>query len=165
MDIHWAGEVPRKLTRLASSLRGRHSPNALTKVVIFFLGSGLARASIMGFRGLEKKRIIYPNQKGRINNQSWLQCPLIMDNREIKLLNVSFEVHLPKQRHLQQANWKSESVKQVVKRNTWRSKINTSDQIGGSGAAGESSNFSSSSPSISASCGIIWWNSIPGGIT
>lgn len=45
-------------TRLASSLNGRHSPNALTKVVIFFLGSALARASIIGLRGLEKKRII-----------------------------------------------------------------------------------------------------------
>lgn len=47
-----------ELTRLASSLNGRHSPNALTKVVIFFLGSALARASIIGLRGLEKKRII-----------------------------------------------------------------------------------------------------------
>jgi hypothetical protein len=45
-------------TRLASSLNGRHSPNALTKVVIFFLGSALASASIIGLRGLEKKRII-----------------------------------------------------------------------------------------------------------
>ena len=45
-------------TRLASSLSGRHSPNALTKVVMFFLGSGLARASIMGLWGLVKKRII-----------------------------------------------------------------------------------------------------------
>lgn len=45
-------------TRLASSLNGRHSPNALTKVVIFFLGSGLARARIIGFRGLVKKRTI-----------------------------------------------------------------------------------------------------------
>ena len=45
-------------TRLASSLNGRHSPNALTKVVIFFFGSALASASIIGLRGLEKKRII-----------------------------------------------------------------------------------------------------------
>lgn len=46
-------------TRFARSRRGRHSPNAFTKVVMFFLGSGLARARIIGLRGLVKKRIIW----------------------------------------------------------------------------------------------------------
>lgn len=45
-------------TRFASSLSWRHSPKAFTKVIKFFFGSGLARASIIGLRGLEKKRII-----------------------------------------------------------------------------------------------------------
>ncbi|GER51599.1 AMP-dependent synthetase and ligase [Striga asiatica] len=44
--------------KLASSLSGRHSPNALTNVVRFFFGSGLASARIIGFLGFEKKRII-----------------------------------------------------------------------------------------------------------
>lgn len=57
-DIYKKSHGSLKLTRLASSLNGRHSPNALTKVVRFFLGSGLARASIIGFRGFVKKRII-----------------------------------------------------------------------------------------------------------
>lgn len=51
----------RRHTRLASSLKGRHSPNALTNVVMFFLGSGLANARIIGLRGLVKNRIICQN--------------------------------------------------------------------------------------------------------
>lgn len=46
------------LTRFASSLRGRHSPNAFTSDVIFFSGYGRATARIIGFLGFVKKRII-----------------------------------------------------------------------------------------------------------
>lgn len=67
--IHKLGAVQGlEQTRLASSLSGRHSPNALTKVVIFFLGSALARASIIGLRGLEKKRIICRIEIAGISN-------------------------------------------------------------------------------------------------
>lgn len=50
-------------TRFAISLNCRHSPKALTRLIKFFLGSGLASASIIGLRGFEKKRIIWQGIK------------------------------------------------------------------------------------------------------
>lgn len=45
------------LTRLASSLNGRHSPKAFKRVVMFFFGSGLDNAKIIGLWGFARKRI------------------------------------------------------------------------------------------------------------
>lgn len=45
------------LTRLASSLNGRHSPKAFKRVVMFFFGSGLDNAKIIGLCGFARKRI------------------------------------------------------------------------------------------------------------
>lgn len=45
-------------TKLASSRRGLHSPKALSKVVTFFLGSGLDKARIMGLCGFVKNLMI-----------------------------------------------------------------------------------------------------------
>jgi hypothetical protein len=36
------------LTRLASFLKERHSPKAFNRVVMFFFGSGLDKANIIG---------------------------------------------------------------------------------------------------------------------
>jgi hypothetical protein len=46
------------LTRLASSLNGRHSPKAFKRVVIFFFGSGLDKAKIIGLWGFVRNRMI-----------------------------------------------------------------------------------------------------------
>ena len=45
-------------TRLASSRSVGFSPNALTRVVMFFLASGRDMARITGLRGLRRKRAI-----------------------------------------------------------------------------------------------------------
>jgi len=45
------------LTRLASSLNGRHSPKAFKRVVIFFFGSGLDKAKIIGLWGFVRNRM------------------------------------------------------------------------------------------------------------
>jgi hypothetical protein len=55
---HIKARWPSLLTRFASSLSGRHSPNAFTSDVIFFSGYGRATARIIGFLGFVKKRII-----------------------------------------------------------------------------------------------------------
>lgn len=45
-------------TRLASPLRVLFSPNAFTRVVMFFLGSGLLMARMAGLCGFRKYRLI-----------------------------------------------------------------------------------------------------------